>query len=69
MLIGHELTEISRALLIEGVMDAVLDQSPFVEAVRAVEAILGHYNRGMPSGLPLQTPMSIYLQEDLPPVS
>jgi len=69
VLIGHELTEISRALLIEGVMDAVLDQSPFVEAVRAVEAILSHYNRGTPSGLPLQTPMSIYLQENLPPVS
>jgi LacI family transcriptional regulator len=67
VLIGHELTEISRALLIEGVMDAVLDQSPFVEAVRAVEAILSHYNRGTPSGLPLQTPMSIYLQENLPP--
>jgi LacI family transcriptional regulator len=69
VLIGHELTEISRALLIDGVMDAVLDQSPFVEAVRAVEAILGHYNRGTPSGLPLQTPMSIYLQENLPPAS
>jgi LacI family transcriptional regulator len=67
VLIGHELTPMSRALLIEGVMDAVLDQSPFVEAVRAVEVILGHYNRGAPSGLPLQTPISIYLQENLPP--
>ncbi|WP_027797579.1 LacI family DNA-binding transcriptional regulator [Paraburkholderia acidipaludis] len=67
VLIGHELTPVSRALLIEGVMDAVLDQSPFVEAVRAVEAVLGHYNRGTPSGLPLQTPISIYLQENLPP--
>jgi LacI family transcriptional regulator, galactose operon repressor len=66
VLIGHELTQISRQLLIEGVMDAVLDQSPFVEAVRAVEAILSYYNRGAPSGLPLQTPMSIYLQENLP---
>jgi LacI family transcriptional regulator len=69
VLIGHELTPVSRRLLIEGVMDAVLDQSPFVEAVRAVEAILGHYNRGAPSGLPLQTPISIYLQENLPPES
>jgi LacI family transcriptional regulator len=69
VLIGHELTEISRALLIEGVMDAVLDQSPFVEAVRAVEVILGHYKRGTPSALPLQTPMSIYLQENLPPMA
>jgi LacI family transcriptional regulator len=67
VLIGHELTEISRSLLIEGVMDAVLDQSPFVEAVRAVEVILGHYNRGASSVLPLQTPISIYLQENLPP--
>ncbi|WP_027816283.1 LacI family DNA-binding transcriptional regulator [Paraburkholderia bannensis] len=66
VLIGHELTPVSRALLIEGVMDAVLDQSPFVEAVRAVEVILGHYNRGTPSGLPLQTPISIYMQENLP---
>jgi LacI family transcriptional regulator len=69
ILIGHELTDISRSLLIEGVMDAVLDQSPFVEAVRAVEVILGHYNRGAMSGLPLQTPLSIYLQENLPPTS
>lgn len=68
-LIGHELTDISRSLLVEGVMDAVLDQSPFVEAVRAVEVILGHYNRGASSGLPLQTPISIYLQENLPPVA
>jgi LacI family transcriptional regulator len=66
ILIGHELTAISRSLLIEGVMDAVLDQSPFVEAVRAVEVILHHYNRGAPSGLSLQTPISIYLQENLP---
>jgi LacI family transcriptional regulator len=69
VLIGHELTPISRSLLIEGVMDAVLDQSPFVEAVRAVEVILGHYNRGAATGLPLQTPISIYLQENLPPVA
>jgi LacI family transcriptional regulator len=69
VLIGHELTDISRSLLIEGVMDAVLDQSPFVEAVRAVEAILVHYKRGASSGLPLQTPISIYLQENLPPAS
>jgi len=69
ILIGHELTETSRSLLLEGVMDAVLDQSPFVEAVRAVEVILGHYNRGTASGLPLQTPISIYLQENLPPVA
>src|SRR5471030_1004999 len=69
ILIGHELTEISRSLLIEGVMDAVLDQSPFVEAVRSVEVILRHYNRGAPSGLPLQTPLSIYLQENLPPTA
>lgn len=67
VLIGHELTPVSRALLIDGVMDAVIDQNPFVEAVRAVETILTHYGRGAPSGLPLQTPLSIYLQENLPP--
>jgi LacI family transcriptional regulator len=66
VVIGHELNASSRKLLIEGCMDAVLDQSPFVQAVRAVEAILGHYNRGTASGLPLQTPISIYLRENLP---
>lgn len=69
ILIGHELNDMSRSLLVEGVMDAVLDQSPFVEAVRAIEVVLGHYNRGTSSGLPLQTPLSIYLQENLPPAS
>ncbi|KXU93994.1 hypothetical protein CR51_28430 [Caballeronia megalochromosomata] len=68
IVIGHELTSISRSLLIEGVMDAVLDQSPFVEAVRAVEVVLGHYKRGALSSLPLHTPISIYLQENLPPI-
>ncbi|WP_321788027.1 LacI family DNA-binding transcriptional regulator [Paraburkholderia sp. J94] len=68
VLVGHELTAVSRALLIDGVMDAVLDQSPFVEAVRAVEVILGYYKRGTPSGLPLQTPISIYMRENLPVV-
>jgi LacI family transcriptional regulator len=69
VVIGHELSDVSRALLSEGVMDAVLDQSPFVEAVRSVEVILRHYNRGTPSGLSLQTPVSIYLQENLPPAA
>ncbi|ACC75800.1 LacI family DNA-binding transcriptional regulator [Paraburkholderia phymatum] len=66
IVIGHELNASSRQLLIEGCLDAVLDQSPFVQAVRAVEVILGHYNRGTASGLPLQTPISIYLRENLP---
>jgi LacI family transcriptional regulator len=66
VVIGHELNASSRRLLIEGCMDAVLDQSPFVQAVRAVEAIVGHYGRGSASGLPLQTPISIYLRENLP---
>jgi LacI family transcriptional regulator len=69
VVIGHELSASSRALLIDGCMDAVLDQSPFVQAVRAVEAILAHYKRGTASGLPLQTPISIYLRENLPPES
>ncbi|CAD6526464.1 hypothetical protein LMG27952_01928 [Paraburkholderia hiiakae] len=50
-------------------MDAVLDQSPFVEAVRAVEVILAHYNRGAAASLPLQTPMSIYPRANLPPAT
>jgi LacI family transcriptional regulator len=47
-------------------MDAVLDQNPQVEALRAVQLLL-HYNRRVPdSEVPLETPVTIYLRENLP---
>ena len=45
VLIGHELNQASRRLLMEGTLDAVIDQNPVAEATRAVQLILRHYHR------------------------
>lgn len=49
--IGHDLTDTTRSLLLSGVMDAVIDQSPRVEAreaismlVRAIQGDAGDYH-------------------------
>ena len=66
VLISHEMTEVHRELLTDGLMDAVLDQNPQVEALRAVQLLL-HYNRRVPdSEVQLETPVTIYLRENLP---
>lgn len=66
ILISHEMTEVHRELLTDGLMDAVLDQNPQVEALRAVQLLL-HYNRRVPDAeVPLETPVTIYLRENLP---
>jgi LacI family transcriptional regulator len=60
------MTEVHRELLTDGLMDAVLDQNPQVEALRAVQLLL-HYNRRVPdSEVQLETPVTIYLRENLP---
>lgn len=45
--IGHELTEANKALLLDGTLDAVIDQNPRVEAREALN-ILTHSVRGAP---------------------
>lgn len=47
VLIGHELTEGTKRLLLDGTMDAVLDQNPRVEAREALN-LLTHAVRGLP---------------------
>ncbi len=41
VLIGHEATEDTRALLLDGTLDAVIDQNPRVEAREALNALEG----------------------------
>jgi LacI family transcriptional regulator len=64
--IGHELNESSRRLLIDGVLDAVLDQNPLGEAMRAVEIVLRHYQRDAGVAMPQQIPVTVLLRENLP---
>ena len=42
--IGHELTETSKALLLSGTMDAVIDQNPRVEARETIATLLSAIN-------------------------
>ncbi len=62
--IGHDLTDYTKEFLLAGVMDAVIDQNPRVEAREALDQ-LGRAARGLPwSAHPLRT--QIILKENLP---
>jgi len=62
--IGHDLTEHTKDYLLTGVMDAVIDQNPRVEARDALEQ-LSRIARGMPFNVhPLRT--QIIFRENLP---
>ncbi|WP_171060689.1 LacI family DNA-binding transcriptional regulator [Poseidonocella sp. HB161398] len=65
--ITHELTPVRRQLLRDGLLDAVIDQNPRLEAIRAVDILADHFRR---SEKPLAetpfTPFEIYLRENCP---
>lgn len=64
--IGHELTEGTKRLLLEGTMDAVIDQNPRVEAREALN-ILAHAVREMPyEGHPPR--LHLIMKENIPEV-
>jgi LacI family transcriptional regulator len=64
--VGHELNESSRRLLIDGTLDAVLDQNPAGEAMRSIEIVLRHYHRDPGVALLHQIPVTVLLRENLP---
>jgi LacI family transcriptional regulator len=64
VLIGHEATEGNKRLLLEGVMDAVIDQNPRVEAREALN-VLTHAVRGEPYSL-VAPRLAIIFRENLP---
>jgi LacI family transcriptional regulator len=65
-LIGHELTDGTKQMLLEGVMDAVIDQNPRVEAREALN-LLTHAVRGVPyQGHPPR--LHLILKENIPEV-
>jgi LacI family transcriptional regulator len=66
--ITHELTTTSQELLIEGTLDAALDQDPYAEAMRAVDLLLRHYGRILEPPPASLTPITIYLRENLPAI-
>jgi LacI family transcriptional regulator len=64
--IGHELTEGTKRMLLDGTMDAVIDQNPRVEAREALN-LLEHAVKGLPSeGHPPR--LHLILKENIPEV-
>lgn len=64
ILIGHEATESNKRLLLDGTVDAVLDQNPRVEAREALN-ILSAAVRGQPYGF-IPPRLQLVLKENLP---
>ena len=64
--IGHELTEGTKRLLLDGTLDAVIDQNPRVEAREALN-LLTHAIRGLPyQGHPPR--LHLVLKENIPEI-
>ena len=64
VLITHELTPERKALLQEGVIDAIIDQNPELEAMTAVQLLARHFGRCGDEALPTMTPARIYIREN-----
>ncbi|WP_352979224.1 LacI family DNA-binding transcriptional regulator [Mesorhizobium sp. M1378] len=60
--ITHELTEANRGLLQQGMLDAVIDQDPVLEARIAVQRFLSFHGRL--DVKPMEAPFRIYLKEN-----
>ena len=64
--IGHELTVFSRQFLIEGVMDAVINQDVGHEASETLRLLLQHHMRPLPSPPLGQPRVEVFVRENLP---
>ena len=64
VLVTHELTPERKALLQEGVIDAIIDQNPELEAMTAVQLLARHFGRCADEALPTMTPARIYIREN-----
>jgi LacI family transcriptional regulator len=64
VLITHKLTPERRALLKEGVIDAIIDQNPELEITTAVGLIARHFGRRDSLPATSITPLTIYVREN-----
>ena len=64
ILITHELTPDRRALLKQGVIDAIIDQDPELEALTAIETLAHHFGRLEAPPLRLTTPFTLFFREN-----
>lgn len=66
ILLGHELTDGTKALLLDGTMDAVIDQNPRVEAREALN-VLTQAVKGQPYEMPAPR-LHVIFKENIPEV-
>lgn len=66
VLIGHELTDYSRKLLIDGTLDAVIDQDPEFQAREAARVLLEHHTKGPDSINPRMPRIGVFIRENMP---
>lgn len=68
IIITHEITSERRRLLRDGILDAIIDQNPALEAMRAIEVIGRHFNR-LEGEVRFSeyTPFHIFIRENCPP--
>jgi LacI family transcriptional regulator, galactose operon repressor len=64
--IGHELTRFTRQFLIDGIMDAAINQDVSHEATAAFQHLLGFHGRSMQSPRLGQPRIEIFLRENMP---
>jgi LacI family transcriptional regulator len=68
VMITHEITPERRQMLRDGILDAVIDQNPRLEAQRAIEVLGRHFKRTEnESQLEEYTPFNIFIRENCPP--
>jgi len=67
VVITHEITPERRRLLRDGILDAIIDQNPRLEAMRAIEVLGRHFDR-IEGEVPLgeHTPFHIFIRENCP---
>jgi LacI family transcriptional regulator len=63
-MITHELTPARRVLLKRGLIDAIIDQHPDLEAQTAVEVLAHHFGRLESPPTQLTTPFTIFFREN-----
>lgn len=64
--IGHELTRFTREFLVDGTLDAVIDQAPGFQAREAARVLLEFHTKGANAPRPRRPHVEIFLRENLP---
>lgn len=68
VIVTHEITPERRRLLRDGALDAIIDQNPRLEALRAIEVIGRHFKRlEGDMKFSAHTPFHIFIRENCPP--